>query len=707
MSQSLNQLAVNNFVKGLITEAGEMTFPEGASVDELNCDLRRDGSRRRRLGAALEEGYSLTGTAIATSDRVVVGEWTNVNGIAGLTYTVVQEGDTLRFYNKAEAPYSTQSVMGFVDLTSYEHAGSVGSANADCQFTSINGVLIVASTAIDTIVVEGLGSVGVDGVIQFNIRDFEWQGDITTYDNATASPTIERMYDTYNAGWKGSKGSAALATYPNWPALTMPWYAGKDSNGDFSASEWDKIYSGTTLAGNGGNIVGFMTTTRSGLATAIETSRFSTVEAFAGRVFYSGLTAGKRTGNILFSKLVENNDTDLGYCHQQNDPTAEDISDLYPTDGGVINLPDAVGITKLYAFRSSLFVFAENGVWQISGADGIFSASGYSVSKVSKVGIASAASFVAAEGVPIWWSLTGIHTLKFDEVTGGASEQSISLPTIQTFWDSISTEAKAKVRSVYDSVNKRVYWSYPDDDEPTFAKLNNFLVLDLPLQAFFPWRVGDQDPVNTHIVGLSFYSGFGVDEVEEEMLAHGAGVVLSTGEEVVLTRNNPYVTGNPSVVLILSHDGKINMGGFTSTGFNDWGEADYNSFAVAGYNFLGDLTLKKNTPFITVYSRVTETGFSGSGVSGYEAVRPSSLKVSTSWDFKEAFSASQQAYRLKYPVVVDPLNLDNFDYPEDVVTTRLKVRGHGRSVRVKFESEQGKDFVLIGYGVVTGANKRF
>ncbi len=41
MAQSLSQKAVNNFVRGLITEAAELTFPEGASVDELNCDLRR------------------------------------------------------------------------------------------------------------------------------------------------------------------------------------------------------------------------------------------------------------------------------------------------------------------------------------------------------------------------------------------------------------------------------------------------------------------------------------------------------------------------------------------------------------------------------------------------------------------------------------------------------------------------------------------
>ena len=43
----VSQKPVNVFNKGLITEAGELTFPEGASVDELNCALLRDGSRVR------------------------------------------------------------------------------------------------------------------------------------------------------------------------------------------------------------------------------------------------------------------------------------------------------------------------------------------------------------------------------------------------------------------------------------------------------------------------------------------------------------------------------------------------------------------------------------------------------------------------------------------------------------------------------------
>jgi hypothetical protein len=57
MTQRVSQKAVVVLNKGLNTEAGELTFPEGASVDELNFQLERDGSRRRRLGLKFESGF--------------------------------------------------------------------------------------------------------------------------------------------------------------------------------------------------------------------------------------------------------------------------------------------------------------------------------------------------------------------------------------------------------------------------------------------------------------------------------------------------------------------------------------------------------------------------------------------------------------------------------------------------------------------------
>ena len=90
MAQSLSQKAVNNFVKGLITEAAELTFPEGASVDESNCDLRRDGTRRRRLGVAYEGSNALSSFTLSNSELTTTGNWINVGGNANLEFLVLQ-----------------------------------------------------------------------------------------------------------------------------------------------------------------------------------------------------------------------------------------------------------------------------------------------------------------------------------------------------------------------------------------------------------------------------------------------------------------------------------------------------------------------------------------------------------------------------------------------------------------------------------------
>lgn len=718
MPQSLSQKAVNTFVKGLITERTELTFPPDASVDELNCDLRRDGSRRRRLAAKVEDSRVLSSFTVSTSTRFHTGKWENVGGQSGLEFLVLQVGSTLRFYNKSDLPYSSHEIAETVNLATYEVSGGVGAANANCQFASINGALVVSSPAINTIYIQRDNTTGTLTTTQitFRIRDFEWLGDKSTYTTevATGSASTERKYDTANAGWSGTKGSAALSTYGAYPPLTLPWYSGKDSSGNFSKTEWQNIFSGTSLIGNGTYILDFFNKDRSaasgiaGIPADIETSRFKSVEAFAGRIFYAGLESAKNSGVILFSRQIETL-SELGECFQVNDPTSEDISDLLDTDGGVVRIPDAVNIKYLYAFGANLFIFADNGVWSINGVDNVFRATEYSLRRVSYTGMLTAESFAEAEGVPFWWSKTGIHTLQFDEVSGNPTEQNISIPTIQTFWDNIGSNARSLVQATYDRLNKKIYWAYPNANETNVNKLNNFLILDIPLGAFYPWKVSDEASSTDYIMGLAVYSGYGSDELVLDVVLPNGDDVIQDADDVVSTQFSDFATGDPSVVLLIRDGatGKLTMGTFSGDDFLDWSTTNYSSFAEAGYDFISDFVRQKNSPYIVTYMRVTEEGWSAT-LSGYEPIRPSSLFVSAYWDFSNSpSSASQQAYRYKQTPIVNPGDLTEFGYPDTVISSRLKLRGRGRSVRLRFESEQGKDFVLLGYGVINAVNQRF
>lgn len=722
---------MNTFIKGLITEAGELTFPQDASIDESNCLLDRDGTRRRRLAVELETSnvnstFTLNNTFVFTT-----GKWKNAAGVAGLEFLVVQDGTTLRFYNTSSEPYSGNQESFSVDLKSFNFAGSVGPGLAKVQMDTANGSLVVTSEAIEPFYVEYDSNANTISTTKISprVRDFEWLGDTTSYTSDKSNADTNRQYDTANSGWSGTKGSAALATYlaidsnqneepdNKYPPLTHPWYSGKNTSGDFSVAEWNKVFTGSTLTGNGSFILDFFSKNRSaasgiaGITTENENSRFKAVASFSGRIFYAGLTGSKGTGKILFSKYLDNI-TESDRCYQQNDPTSEEISDLLDTDGGVISIPEASNILKLHVFGSSIFVFAENGVWQIVGVDGVFKSTEYSISQVSQIGLNNAQSFVSVEGVPMWWSKHGIHTLSFDEVSGRAQEQNISIGTIQKFFEAIDGNARQQCSAVYDETNKRIHWFYPNNNESVISKKNKVLTLDITLQAFYPWTITDSSSNTDYILGAEYFPGFGSDFADNDVITlDGDDVIASVRQDNVIVSSLTELSQADANIVLMIYDGatsKLTMGLFSGTNFLDWGNANYSSYAEAGYDFMGDLILKKNAPYVQVYLRPTETGFSGSDELGYTPVRESSLLVSSFWDFRTNTSSSpQQAYRLKYTPVVNESSLGTWDYPEKVVTTRLKMRGHGRSMRLRFESEQGKDFVLLGFGILNAVNTRF
>lgn len=718
---NLVQKVTNSFIKGLITEAGELTFPENASIDEDNCELFRDGTRRRRKAIAIEENNSLSSFTVSESTQLNFGIWENVGNSSSKSYLVVQVGPSLYFYNRGQFPFSGQEISGYVSLLPYEVAGAATSvAFTDCSFTSALGSLVVVSPSMEPILIEEGTSGFTVTTIDCFIRDLSWMTCKENYDEGvpTASVTAQREYDTANSGWVGDLGGAALTAYTTsqseYPPLTHPWYSGKDASGNFSVTEWLKIYSGSSLIGNGHFILNLFDRDRSsvsgisGLDVEIEETRFTCTTTFSGRVFFSGLTSAENSGKIFYSQVLTNL-CSIGDFYQQNDPTSEVISDLLETDGGVISIPDARNIKVLYAFYNSMFVFAENGVWQIKGVDDVFSPTAYSVSKITEIGIQSPGSFTAAEGVPFWWSRYGIHTLSFNEF-GRASEENLSISTIQTLWNSIDSSAKDTVRTTYDKVNKKIIWLYKTNGESLPNKYNKVLILDVALQAFYPWSFSDETSLSDYVVGLSFYPGFGTSETTfDVVLSSEEDVVVASGDDVVSTQTAPLSLSAISVVFMVrdTSESKMTMAIVNDRSFLDWGTADYISYAVTGYDFLDSVTTKKTAPYIVVYTRETETSFAEQSDGGFLPDYESSLLVSCFWDFKKLPSSiPQQAYKRNQPVIPNSSTL-TFDSPSTVLTSKLKVRGSGKSLRIKFESETGKDFIYIGHGLIADVTRRF
>jgi|SRR5690554_1297592 len=77
MARQKFEKSFNTFVKGLMTEASEINFPENYSLYEKNFELRRDGGRDRRRGMDLLYPLGLTLTSnlypIEFDDGIVPG----------------------------------------------------------------------------------------------------------------------------------------------------------------------------------------------------------------------------------------------------------------------------------------------------------------------------------------------------------------------------------------------------------------------------------------------------------------------------------------------------------------------------------------------------------------------------------------------------------------------------------------------------------
>ena len=80
-----------------------------------------------------------------------------------------------------------------------------------------------------------------------------------------------------------------------------------------------------------------------------------------------------------------------------------------------------------------------------------------------------------------------------------------------------------------------------------------------------------------------------------------------------------------------------------------------------------------------------------------------SCLVTARWEWSDdvksgRFSEQQQAYK-RQRVYVPEDALDPFNDGFPVVMTKLKLRGKGRALQLRFESEDGKDFILYGWSI--------
>lgn len=455
------------------------------------------------------------------------------------------------------------------------------------------------------------------------------------------------------------------------------------------------------------------------------------VSSYAGRIFYSGFNSEVINGDsrspnlgtyIAYTQVLDN-DEKTGKCYQEADPTSWLSPDLVATDGGTIKIPEASSIVKLVPFHNGLLVFAKNGVWEIRGQDSTFSATDNKVIKVSDTGSVNAGSILVTENSVVYWAISGIYELTVDSFSSNIVSNSLTVNTIQSFYDDISFVSKTTATGTYSSSSKKMSWVLSTEESFTNYsdrfKFNLELVYDRVLGSFYKLvykDVGPGAPLTPYISGIFNPARF-ISEIYEESVftVTGAKVTTTSLETVAVEETLP--SSAPLDVSYLCVFEPVGVGNaiFTFAGLNnslfkDWytysdqDALDANAYLETGYQILEDTQRQKQLNYITVHMERTENGFDVD----LNPLNQSSCYLQTKWDFVDLdtnikWRPSQQVYRLR--TIFTPSGAGStFDYGKSVISTKNKIRGRGRALTLRFSTEEEKNCILYGWGVEYAGN---
>jgi hypothetical protein len=468
--------------------------------------------------------------------------------------------------------------------------------------------------------------------------------------------------------------------------------------GDFLPDLLETFFSGNNRAPRGHFILNQFQKNRSqasgvpGIPNNDVQERPNSVTFFSGRAWFGCQST------VYYSQILDSSSANkAGLCYQEADPTAEDISDLIASDGGVIPIPEADHIVALTPLGNGVMVFANNGVWFISGGDAAFSALNVAISKVSPIGTKSPGSIIETDGTIYWWSEIGIQALQqatgqFGPIAGRFGNTNIAESTIQTFYNEIPINSKHAVKAVYDPRKNTITWLYSSVDT-TYHEYDSTLTYDLTLQAFYPWKFSNfaDGPIITGLFNDVGYTEYGLPVPVQDQAIN----ITSNGEVVtaVLQQFSARSSGIYYLTALKAVNG-LTVSAPVSFDYVDWHEYDgvglpYDSYILTGYELQNDAMRNKQIIYLFSHLRRTEAD---------DGTNPSSCKLIVRWDWagernQQKWSAEVETYRPR------SLNLT------DVVVSKNKVRGSGKSIQFRFgTNEPGKTFDLLGWSVGFSGN---
>jgi len=457
----------------------------------------------------------------------------------------------------------------------------------------------------------------------------------------------------------------------NYPSNTDVWWRFKNSSGAFDpATTISQTSISSGPAPKGHFLLDAFTQLRTiasgiGNLTNVTTlARPKTGTWFAGRIWYAGVDANftaigtapasSWTEILYFSQIIEKVEQ-FGRCYQQNDPTSEDLFDLLPSDGGTIVIQGSGSIFKLFPIQNGLLVFAQNGIWFITGSQGIgFTANDYTVTKISGVRCMSSTSFVDVLGYPLFWNEDGIYSISPGQ-TGSLTVTNIAQNSILSFYQDIPLQSKKFAKGSYNPLTYVVQWIFKSEDETNVTSRYEFdrvLNFNTAKQSFYPWTVSTSS-LNHRIHDCKYVPG---EPGTPSLFKYIESRFVSPGLY------------------------SFTFGEENNTGFRDWQKIDgvgvnYESSFTTGYKLHGNAIRKWQPMYLYMFS---------------EAGEPTAYKLQGLWEFATSGNSGKWS-----SVQVINNGLTNFG----TLVRRHRIRGHGIALQFKITSVENTPFNIQGWTV--------
>ena len=390
---------------------------------------------------------------------------------------------------------------------------------------------------------------------------------------------------------------------------------------------------------------------------------------FQGRVWYAGVDAYQSevtstspfytwTENIYFSQIVQTPDQ-FGLCYQTNDPTSEELFNLLPTDGGVIKIQGIGAIYKLFPIQNGMLVFGANGIWFITGSQGIgFTANDYTITKISNIRSLSSTSFVNVQGLPYFWNEEGVYTVTPAQQGLGLQVQSLTYNTIDSFYAEIPVSSKQAARGDYNPIDYIVQWVYRDTPASTVqgkTHFNKVLCFNTQTKAFYTYTLPSG---SIHVNGINYIPDYGSDS--------------PTGTFKYLTSN------------VVSSVNYFTFSEETDEDYVDWSASgapvDYTSYFQTGYKIRGQAQRRWQPGSVYMFSDVTD---------------PVTYRIQGQYDYAISGDAGRWSSN-------QLISINEPDY--NMAFRRHRLRGRGLVMQIKVTSVEGEPFNFIGWSIWETSN---